>query len=162
MYYIFLLIGFFLITLPIFGTTSLIMSYEDVLSKNEDTKEKIMSILPFHTKFMRFIASDYLNPDQKTKADLFYFIRASVIWTEYAIVCSHRFCELKKFEHLHVLFNKSDFTGHSTVTPLSQQIDNFKIIHSAFIETILMTPQKLVDDVANEMTENNETTLLVG
>lgn len=38
------LIGFFLITLPIFGTTSLIMSYEDVLSTNEDTKEIIEAV----------------------------------------------------------------------------------------------------------------------
>ncbi len=35
------LIGFFLVTLPIFGTTSLIMSYEDVLAQNNDTVEVI-------------------------------------------------------------------------------------------------------------------------
>ena len=35
------LISFFLITLPIFGTTSLVMSYEDVLKQSEDTAEII-------------------------------------------------------------------------------------------------------------------------
>lgn len=36
-----LLVGFFLITLPIFGTTSLIMRYEDVLKESDDTQEII-------------------------------------------------------------------------------------------------------------------------
>lgn len=35
------LLGFFLITLPIFGTTSLVMSYEDILRESEDTAEII-------------------------------------------------------------------------------------------------------------------------
>lgn len=35
------LIGFFLVTLPIFGTTSLIMSYEDVLSPSDNTSEVV-------------------------------------------------------------------------------------------------------------------------
>lgn len=35
------LISFFLITLPIFGTTSLVMSYKDILEQNEDTAEVI-------------------------------------------------------------------------------------------------------------------------
>lgn len=35
------IIGFFLITLPILGTTSLVMSYEDILRESEDTAEII-------------------------------------------------------------------------------------------------------------------------
>ena len=132
--------------------TALDWFYKEI-DRVQDAKEKIMSILPFHTKFTRFIARECLLPDKKSKSDLYYFVKASNIWTEYAIVCSHRFCELKKFEHLHILFNKKDFTDQSTTTRLGQLIENFKVIHNAFTETILLTPEKFIDDVANEISD---------
>ena len=125
--------------------------FNEEVHKITKAKKKIMSIIPFQTHYTRFIAKCLEQP--KGKSELFYFLRAANIWTEYTIIISHRFCELKKFHNSYIIFNREDNTMPCTSNKFMINVDNFTSIINSFTEILLLTPKDFIYDVANEITD---------